>query len=113
MKKKIESGALIEGEQDLGEALKKADRAFVLFYASWCPYSRKFLPIYDKFSTDQKSSAICVKADDLDSLCDKYSVSVYPTVLFFKKGKLVKRLDGISGEGLTEKQLTDFINECK
>lgn len=113
MKKKIESGALIEGEQDLSEALKKTDRAFVLFYASWCPFSRKFLPIYDKFSTDQKNSAICVKAEDVDSLCDKYSVSVYPTVLFFKKGKVAKRLDGIAGEGLNEKQLADFIEGCR
>jgi thiol-disulfide isomerase/thioredoxin len=103
----------IESEKDLDVALKKADRAFVLFYASWCPFSRKFLPVYDKFSTDKKNRAVCVKADDMDSLCEKYSVSVYPTVLFFKKGKVVKRLDGIAGEGLSEKQLADFIEGCR
>jgi hypothetical protein len=50
--------------------------------------------------------------DDLEDVCEKYSISVYPTVLFFKKGKVAKRLDGISGEGLNEKKLTDLMDSC-
>jgi hypothetical protein len=37
---------------------------------------------------------------------------VVPTVLVFEKGKLVKRLDGLHGVGLSEKQLMDFVKTC-
>ena len=39
-------------------------------------------------------------------------VEYYPSVLFFKKGKVVKRLDSLHGEGLDEDQLKDFFSVC-
>ena len=35
-----------------------------------------------------------------------------PTVIFFKNGKIAKRLDGIAGEGLNEKQFVEMIDSC-
>ena len=102
----------IDDRSDLSDALKKMDRAFVLFYASWCPFSKRFLPVFDEFAKKNTGSCLRVLVDDNEDICDKYKISVYPTVLFFKKGRVVKRLDGISGEGLNEKKLKDFIGEC-
>jgi len=101
-----------DDRSDLSGALKKMDRAFVLFYASWCPFSRRFLPVFDQFAKDNAGSCLRVMIDDNEDICEKYSISVYPTVLYFKKGKVVKRLDGVSGEGLNEKKLKDFIGAC-
>jgi thioredoxin-like negative regulator of GroEL len=50
--------------------------------------------------------------DDKPSLCEKYSVEVVPTVLVFEKGKVTKRLDGVPGAGLSEKQFKEFIKNC-
>ena len=50
--------------------------------------------------------------DDRESVGDKYSVDVFPTVLFFEKGAVSKRLDGEPGMGLSEKQLADFVKSC-
>ena len=44
-------------------------------------------------------------------MADKYSVEVIPTVLFFENGAVVKRLDGILGVGLSEKQLSEFYKK--
>jgi thioredoxin-like negative regulator of GroEL len=53
-----------------------------------------------------------VKIDDKPNIMEKYSVEVLPTVLFFEKGSVSKRLDGVAGLGLNEKQLTDLITQC-
>jgi hypothetical protein len=45
-------------------------------------------------------------------MADSYSIEVFPTVLFFEKGAVAKRLDGARGAGLNEKQLANFIASC-
>ena len=102
----------INVEYGLDDALKSLDRVFVLFYASWCPFSQRFLPAFEQFSRGKKHSCLLVKTDDKASLCEEYSVDVVPTVLFFEKGKVAKRLDGVQGEGLSEENLTDFVSKC-
>jgi thioredoxin 1 len=101
----------IHVEYDLEEALKSKGRVFVLFYASWCPFSQRFLPIFEKYSRENPENCLRVKTDDKAKLCQKYSVDVVPTVLLFEKGKVTKRLDGARGVGLEEKQLKRLVDE--
>ena len=103
---------LLLNENDFEQVLKEKESVFVLFYASWCPYSARFLPIFEKHAEDPARHCVRVVIDDLDSLVDKYNIVVYPTVIFFNKGKVTKRLDGLHGEGLKETQLKDFIDKC-
>jgi thiol-disulfide isomerase/thioredoxin len=95
----------IDVEYDLDEALKAKPRVFVLFYASWCPFSQKFLPIFEKYARENPENCLRIKTDDKAKLCEKYSVDVVPTVLLFEKGRVTRRLDGAPGAGLNEKQL--------
>jgi len=106
---KIDDHKLIDVEYGLDDILKAKDRVFVVFYASWCPFSQKFLPTFEKYAQSKEQSCLRVKIDDKASLCEKYSVEGVPTVIFFENGKVTKRLDGAPGEGLTEKQLKDLI----
>lgn len=94
---------------DPEDSLRSKDRVFVLFYASWCPYSRRFLPIFEKFAQDETRACMSVVIDDKASLCEKYSIEVYPTVLVFDKGKVTQRLDGVLGVGLSEEQLMSLV----
>jgi thioredoxin 1 len=107
---RIDKRKAIDVEYDLEDTLKAKDRAFVLFYASWCPFSQRFLPTFEKYAQSQTQNCLRVKIDDKASLMEKYSVEVVPTVLFFVNGTVKKRLDGAPGQGLTEKQLKDLIN---
>jgi thioredoxin 1 len=102
----------VDDENSLEGLPKSEERVFVLFYASWCPFCQRFLPIFEKFSQDKTRKCASVVTDDKEDLCEKYSVEVVPTVLGFEKGKLVKRLDGSQGVGLSEKQLKDFVKTC-
>jgi CDGSH-type Zn-finger protein len=98
---------------DLEDVLKTRKRAFVLFYASWCPFCRDFLPIYDKYFEKEPETFLHVLVDDKEELMDKYSVEIVPTVIFFDNGKIKRRCDGEEGVGLSEKHLIDIINSCK
>ena len=100
----------IDIEYGLDDILKSKDRVVVLFYASWCPFSQRFLPVFEKYAKDKPRTCLRIVTDDKASLCEKYSVDVVPTVLLFEKGKIRKRLDGTPGAGLTEKQLASFTS---
>jgi CDGSH-type Zn-finger protein len=98
---------------DMEDVLKTRKRSFVLFYASWCPFCRDFLPIYDKYSEKQPETFLRVMIDDKEELMDRYSVEIVPTVIFFDNGIIKRRCDGEAGIGLSEKHLIDIINLCK
>jgi thioredoxin 1 len=103
--------ALVDNHRDLVKILKATDRVIALFYASWCPFCEDFLPIFKKQAGEPGRHFVCVQ-DDEETIADHYSVTVYPTVLFFEKGVVAKRLDGKRGVGLNEKQLTKFVKSC-
>ena len=95
-------------ESNIDDTLKSKERAFVLFYASWCPFSQRFLPIFEEYAKSNPQECISVVIDDKPDVCEKYEIDYYPTVLLFKKGKVEKRLDATPGLGLTKKQLKEL-----
>jgi thioredoxin 1 len=99
----------IDVEFDLEEALKSKSRVFVLFYASWCPFSRRFLPVFEKYSETEPQNCMQIKIDNKPKLTEKYSVLIVPTVLVFDQGKVTERLEGEAGAGLNEKHVKKLI----
>lgn len=85
--------------------LESKERAYVLFYASWCPFSQRFLPIFEEYAKTNPSECMSIMIDFKPDLCDKYGIEYYPTVLLLKKGKVENRLDATPGRGLTKEQL--------
>ena len=98
-------------EYSFKDILKSKDKVFVLFYASWCGFSLRFLPIFKQFAEDKNRKCAFIVTDDKPSLCEKYSVDVVPTVIVFERGKVAKRLDGVPGAGLDENQFKDFVKK--
>jgi thioredoxin 1 len=103
--------ALVNNDHDLREILRTKDHVIALFYASWCPFCVRFLPIFEKHAEKTGLHFVIVQ-DDQETLADQYSVSVYPTTLFFETGVVSKRLDGVLGVGLDEGQLDKFVHSC-
>ncbi|MGD6852373.1 MAG: thioredoxin domain-containing protein [Candidatus Bathyarchaeia archaeon] len=95
-------------DQDDKIALESKEKAYVLFYASWCPFSQRFLPIFEEYAKTNPDQCISIMIDYKQDLCDKYEIEYYPTVLLFKKGKVQKRLDATPGKGLTKEQLGEL-----
>jgi thioredoxin 1 len=102
--------ALIEDESRMEEIIVSGDSLLVLFYASWCGFCRRFLPIFEKHANGP--NCYRVSTDQAKELENKHSIEYVPTVLFFSKGTVQKRLDGMPAVGLNEKMLLDFMNDC-
>lgn len=107
-----ESHCLVRTAREAEEILKAQDRVLALFFASWCPFCVKFLPIFSGCVQENGLFFLRVQ-DDEESIADRYAVKIYPTVLFFKGGEIAGRLDGRPGVGLTDKQLEEFIRSCQ
>ena len=97
-------------KSSIDDVLKSKEKAIVLFYATWCPHSQRFLPIFQEYAKDNPQQCISVIIDDKPDVCEKYAIEYYPTVLLFRKGEVEKRLDAIPGVGLTKKQLKDLTD---
>ena len=98
----------VSGSSGLGREIENKDRAFVLFYATWCPFSQVFLPVFEEYARRNPKECMRVIVDDRPDLCEEYAIDYYPTVLLFKKGKVHKRLDAEPGVGLSKKQLSEL-----
>lgn len=102
----------VDNNEDLNKELSKNNRLIVLFYASWCPYCRSFVPVFKRLVTPTVGTVVHVLLDDYDNpLWDDYSIEAVPTVIFFENGKIMRRLDGRFGVGLNEKQLRSWLQE--
>lgn len=103
---------LLGSEGDLEAAIRSRDKLMVLFYASWCPFSQAFLKTFREHAAAGDPCYARIIVDDGDPLVEKYGISVFPTVLFFERGQMARRLDGIYHRGLSRGQLEDFARRC-
>jgi thioredoxin 1 len=93
------------------EKISSKDKAFVLFYATWCPHSQRFLPIFQEYSKSYPENCLSVIVDEEPEICDEYDIEYYPTVIVFKQGKVDKRLDAEPGVGLDKKRFKDLTEK--
>ena len=67
-----------------------AQNTFVKFYAPWCGHCKKLAPVWESLWEQQLQSggSLAAKVDctHIHSLCARYRVAGYPTLLHFSKG---------------------------
>jgi thiol-disulfide isomerase/thioredoxin len=98
-------------ENSFHDKIDAKDKAIVLFYATWCPFSQRFLPVFKEYQESNPDQCLSVIVDEEPELCDELGIEYYPTVIVFKKGKVSKRLDAEHGVGLNKKQFKEFTEK--
>ena len=111
MSKAVRSSIKSARKGNINDEIDKKDKAFVLFYTTWCPFSQRFLPIFEEYAKGNPNECVSVVVDDRPEVCEEYSIEYYPTVILFKKGKVYGRLDAEPGIGLDKRQLGEFIEK--
>jgi thioredoxin-like negative regulator of GroEL len=95
------------------ERIQALDQAVVLFAADWCGYCARFVPVFEQAARKAPPSLPLLHADisddDTDPRWDMYGIRVVPTVIAFRKGQPVARLDGILGRGIPPAQFDAFL----
>ena len=78
------------------EVLKSEQPVLVDFWATWCGPCRQLTPVIDQLAgenTDAKIGKLDVDAHQ--EIAMKYGVTSIPTLIVFKDGEVVERLQGV------------------
>jgi thioredoxin len=67
------------------------------FYADWCGPCQMMVPILEQVNSQLKDSLRIVKIDTekYTDLASKYQISALPTLVLFKQGQPVERIEGV------------------
>jgi thioredoxin 1 len=106
------------GMKDYGldemEDLANNSNSLVLFYADWCHYCSRFLPIFEESLKKINPRVVVggVKLNDDDNpLWDKYSINAVPTLISFSNNSIKSRRDAKMGVGLTNSDLNSILSD--
>ncbi len=92
------------------QVLESSEPTVVLFWATWCPFCRRYKPEFDKIAATHAWRFASVYLDDESNpLWDDYAVEVVPTLVLFRGGEVVERQDGILGYGIDRKATESFV----
>lgn len=98
--------------EDFETMLKSSIPVVVMFYTAYCPHCRRFAPIFERHSSDQRY--VFAKADitsDDNPLWERCCVEVVPTVIAFQDGREISRRTATRGVGLSEEDLKDLLSK--
>ncbi len=92
---------------------KSEKKTMVIFYASWCPFCRRFLSELERILPDVGVPTALTDISDMeDPLWNAFSIDVVPTAILFQNHKPVARLDGVSGVGLRSSEFKAFAEKA-
>jgi thioredoxin 1 len=93
--------------------LSSQEKALVMFYADWCPFCRKFKPIFEtSANSSPKTKFYESNIDDDDNpLWERFSINAVPTIIAFEKGEIISRRDAKMGIGLVKSDLDSIMKE--
>jgi thioredoxin reductase (NADPH) len=96
--------------ENFAEVINKNETVLVDFWASWCGPCRRFGPVFDAAS-DQHPEVVFAKVDTeaQQELAAAAEIRSIPTLMAFKKGKLVFNQAG----ALRPAQLEELVQRIK
>jgi thioredoxin 1 len=102
----------IDNQTDLNQHLNAHPKVLALFYASWCPFCRSFLSIFNKHAqTPSDLTYLKVQVDeDENPLWETYGFEAVPSLILFENGAPTRKLYCRLGAGLNEKQFLQWLN---
>ena len=93
------------------EVLKSEVLVLVDFWAPWCGPCKMLSPVIEKLSGEAeyegKAKFATVNVDEQSELATKHNIRSIPTLMLFKKGKIVDILVG----GMPESELRTWVEK--
>lgn len=82
------------------------------FYATWCGPCKMMVPILEQLNEQIKDKLRIVKidTDKYPQLASKYNIHALPTLVLFKNGQPLERIEGVIQVPQLVQRLESFIN---
>jgi thioredoxin 1 len=92
-----------------GDRLRRKGTWAIAFLADWCPFCRSFRTLFDRFDGGGSFETAVADVSDYSSpLWDRFRIEVVPSLIAFRDGVAVHRIDGVPMEGLGPTDLDDL-----
>lgn len=79
--------------RNFNELINSPEPVLVDFYADWCSPCKELMPIMDKLA--EKCKVYKCNIEEHADIANQYHIMGVPTVLVFKDGIVVERLNGV------------------
>lgn len=98
-------------ENYLSVLLKSDKPTLVKFWAPWCRACTKMTPEFKKASETMKGKVnfAQVNVDEQESVSDIYQIRSLPTIILFKKDKIIKKSVGSRNQESIEKFIKKYM----
>lgn len=82
------------------------------FYATWCGPCKMMAPILEEVNQQMKNKIRIIKidTDKYPQLASEYHIEALPTLVLFKNGQAIERIEGLVQTPQLLKHLNDIIN---
>ncbi len=107
MTTKHQSVVTLDADNFEQEVIQAEQAVLVDFGAEWCPPCKAIAPIIEEIATEYEGVARVgtVDVDENKSLAERYAIGSIPTLLFFKGGEVVDRIQGLVPKSELDRKL--------
>ncbi len=101
---------MIVTDQSFAQVIKSHSLVLIDFWAEWCGPCQKISPILDEISEENGLWVGKLNIDEKPEKTQEYSVQSIPTMVLFKDGKPVHRVQGAMPKHKILKELEEWLN---
>ena len=99
-------------KEEFNDIVLKSDKVVLVdFFATWCGPCKMLAPVLEKISKTTTDFDIAkIDIDDNQELAYEYGVEVVPTLIVFKNGEIVGRMEGYLDENSIISEMSKYLD---